>query len=111
VSAVALHNLLADRQTNPGTSILLPAVKPLKDDENPLGILRGDANPIVADGKNPPVAVSAGRDMDAGRLGSAELDGVSDQVLKQLDQLEVICHQCGKGIMSDEGPVFLDGYL
>jgi hypothetical protein len=38
---VTFHNLFADRQSDAGAGIFLPAVKPLKDDEDALGVLRG----------------------------------------------------------------------
>ena len=54
-SSVAFHNLFADRQSDAGTGILLPAVKPLKDDEDALGVLRGNANAVVLTEKVQPL--------------------------------------------------------
>jgi hypothetical protein len=77
---VPIHNLLADRQPDASAGIFLAAVKPLKDDKDALGVLRSNTNAVVPYGEGPPIAVSAGRDVDAGRFVAPELDGVSDQV-------------------------------
>jgi len=108
---VPFDNLFADRQPDPRASILLPVVKPLKDDEDALGVLRRDANAVVPYGKDPPTAITAGRDMHAGRLVTPEFDRVSDQVLEQLTQLGGISHYGRKGIMGHMGPVLFNDYL
>jgi hypothetical protein len=82
---VSLYDPLAYRQTYSGAGVLLPAAKPLEEDENALRILRGDADPVVAYGKRPPVAIAAGGDVDARWFASPKFDGIPDQVLKQLD--------------------------
>src|SRR5688572_12018476 len=49
-AAVALDNLLADREPNPGAAVLFDRVQTLEDDEDPLEVLRRNADPVVADG-------------------------------------------------------------
>jgi len=63
---MSFHNLFADGQSDAGAGIFLPAVEPLEDDEDALGVLRGNADAVVPYGENPPVALSAGRDVNAG---------------------------------------------
>jgi hypothetical protein len=57
---VSVHNLLADRQSDAGAGIFLPALKSLKDDEDTLKVLRGNTNAVVPYGEGPPIAISAG---------------------------------------------------
>ena len=105
------YNLFADRQPDASAGIVLPAMKPLKDDEDALGVLRGNANTVVPYGEGPPVAVSTGRNVDAGRLAAPELDCVSDQVSEQLPQLRAVSHHRRKGVMGYKGPILFNRYL
>ncbi len=76
---MSFHNLFADGQSDTGAGIFLPAVKPLEDDEDALGVLRGNADAVVPYGESPPAAISVGPDVNAGRLVAPKLDCVSDQ--------------------------------
>ena len=80
--AVTLHDLLADGQADACAGILFSGVQALEDDKDALGILGIDADAVVADGKDPFTSLLFSRDMNPGRLLTAELDGVADQVLK-----------------------------
>src|SRR6266568_2722364 len=83
--AVALDDLLADGEADAGAGVLGAGVQPLEDDEDPVHVLRIDADPIVPDGEQPFLAVGSGRDVDRrSHCGPAELDRVPDQVLEHL---------------------------
>jgi len=51
---MSFHNLFADGQSDAGAGIFLPVVKPLEDDEDALGVFRGNANAVVPYGESPP---------------------------------------------------------
>ena len=55
--AVALDDLLADRQADAGARVLVPAVQALEDDEDALEVLRVDADAVVAHREDPLAAV------------------------------------------------------
>ena len=48
--SMSFYNLFADRQSHAGAGIFLPAMKSLKDDEDSLGVLRSNADTVVAHG-------------------------------------------------------------
>src|SRR5919198_6218146 len=52
-SAVALDDLLADRQADPGARVLVATVQPLKQVEHTLAVFGSDADAIIADGAQP----------------------------------------------------------
>ena len=64
----------------------------LEDGEDALGVLGIDADAVIADGQHPFVALLPGRDMNTGRRLGMELDGVPDEVLKQLRQQQFVMH-------------------
>jgi hypothetical protein len=105
------HNFLADCQSDAGTGIFLPAVKPLKDDEDALGVLRGNADAVVSYGERPPIAASAGREVNAGWFIAPELDRVSDQVLEQLSELGAVGHHHRERVVGEKGSILFNGYL
>ena len=51
---MSFHNLFADGQSDAGAGIFLPVVKPLEDDEDALGVFRGNANAVVPYGESLP---------------------------------------------------------
>src|ERR1039458_10476459 len=87
----ALHDLLADGQPDARAGVLFVGVQPLEDREDTLGILGLDSDAVIADGKNPFISLLLGRNVNPGRL-DVELDGVPDQVLKQLHQQQFVMH-------------------
>ena len=85
-STVAIDDPLADGQPDARARILLAAVQALKDQEDAILVLCVDADAVVADGKVPQVAFTLGVDVDFWRRRAAKLQGVADQVLKNLGQ-------------------------
>src|SRR5262245_234281 len=85
-----LDNLLADREAHSGAGILLPGVKTLKQNEDALEVFRVDANAIIPYVKNPVTIFPVGANMNFGPSLAAELNGVTDKVLKKLAQLDAI---------------------
>jgi len=75
-------------------------VQALKDDEEAVKVLRINADAIIRDGEDPFVTLSLAREVNARRLLAVELDGIADEVLKQLHQLRPVAHHGGQGIMS-----------
>jgi len=65
-------------------------VQPLKDHEDTVDVLRGNADPIVAHGEAPHRTLALGREVHPRRLVAVELDGVPDEILEELAQLEGI---------------------
>src|SRR5919109_4833262 len=65
--AVALYNLLADRQANARPRICAPRVQALKDPKDALEIARLDADAVVAHGKHPLLLPMLGADVDGWR--------------------------------------------
>ena len=65
-SSVPFHNLFAYRETDARAGIVSPSVKALEYNENALGILRGNANPVVADREDPSIPIRPSRDVNTG---------------------------------------------
>ena len=126
---MALHDLLADRQADASARVLGPGVQALKDDENTLCILRLDTDAVIAHRKQPvgpapaPSGLAVGRvsplrgrdvlrpNVDFGGTLAPKLDGVAQQVLKQLYQLRPVGHQGWQAIVGDLGAALLNGCL
>src|SRR6202011_2264613 len=85
-SAVALHDALADRQADTGSS-MLASVQPLEDDEHFLGVSGIESRAIVTYREGPLAAGSLGGNMHSGRFVAPELDGISQQVLEEACKL------------------------
>jgi hypothetical protein len=83
LTAVALNDLLAERQADTGPFVLFTRVEPLKDDEDAILVLALDTNPIIAHRQAHHTVAPFGLDPHA-RLytGPLELDGVADQILE-----------------------------
>src|SRR5262249_13205569 len=107
-ATVAFHDLLADREANPGARILTLAVQALEGDEDALGILRVDADAVVPDAEEPLTVRCLGVDLDDRRLLLAKLEGVAEQVLKQLHELGAIRADDGQGTVGDLGLALLN---
>ena len=89
VSAVVLHDFLADGQANAHAFVFPATVQALEDAENPLAILGVDSNSVVLNRHHPfrPAPVTATifhPNVDARRFFSSELDCIGQQVLKKL---------------------------
>src|ERR1044071_2564595 len=107
-SAMALDDLLADREADAGAGVFPHRVQPLEDHEDALEVLRLDADAVVGDGDLPRIALVLGADVDARYAGAAELERVADQVLEQLRELHVVHALGGQRIPGDGGPGLLE---
>src|SRR5690606_19569126 len=96
-TAVALHHLLADRQANPGSRVVGPAVKALEEHENTVGIFRRDSDAVVRHGEDPlPAFQASGYVNPWGFVRSVELQRIRDEVLEQLIHLARIGKDLGE---------------
>src|SRR5689334_10979679 len=68
-SAVAVDDLLGDRQTDAGAGILRTRMQPLKHRKNRFRIFRSDADAVVANRKLPLARNLPCRHMHDGRVG------------------------------------------
>ena len=104
-----LHDLLADRQSDARAGILASPVKVLEDDEDPFMMLWRYADAVVTDGEKPLTILPRGADVDiTSPVGMAELDGIADQVLKELRQLAHVAATGRKSVMRHRRASFLD---
>ena len=111
-AAVPLDDLLADRQADAGAGELFPLVQPLEHAEDPFEVLRLDSQPVVlAPRTSTSLAAVPGRDetWTCGDSGALVLDGVADQVLKQLNQLHLVGQDAGQRIVRHHGAAVFDG--
>ena len=92
---MVFNDLLAQGQAEAGTLVFLGRMEALEDQEDPLDLVGRDADPIVLHTELPGLgllvrrltgAMRAGGHVDARRFFVAELDGIPQQVLKELDQ-------------------------
>src|SRR5215472_4137451 len=81
-AAVILDDLLYHGEAYSGSGIGRLVVQALEDHEDPVGVLRLDPDPIVAEREQPVRSVAARRHRDPGRLIRAEPQRVVDQVLE-----------------------------
>src|SRR5204863_7396433 len=93
-----------DRQPDAGARTVGPGMQALEEHEYPLGVLRLDADAVVADGEapvgaglprpavHPRLNPRLGRDLHARRLLAVEFDRVADQILEDLAQLQAVRH-------------------
>src|SRR5438477_4084414 len=88
---MAFHDLLADRQSDTSARVLRARVQALEEHKDTFNVLRLDANPVVAHAERAVSACGAGRYMHHGReTRLLELDGVGDQILKELVELQTV---------------------
>src|SRR6266545_7297097 len=85
-AAVPLDDLFADAQPDARAREFFLSVKPLKNHEDALEILRRDANAIVAHGQFPDRPLALAADVDLRRRFSVELEGVAHEVLEKLSE-------------------------
>src|SRR5688572_204237 len=83
-AAVTFDDLFAYRQTDPGARVLFARVQPLKDAEDPIRILRRNANAVITDRNEPFIPLVLDANVNPRSPLTAILDGVADQVLKHL---------------------------
>src|SRR5664280_1755075 len=88
LAAVPFHDLVTEREADPGAGVVLPAVQALEHAEDALAVLRRDADAVVGDREPPVVAVVPAGDVDVRPdIGRGEFHRVPDEVLEQLPQL------------------------
>src|SRR6185437_3924329 len=111
VAAVPFDDLLADGQADAGAGKLFPLVQPLEHAKNLFKVLRINSQSVVFHRKHPFIFSAAGDgDMHLGNAaGALVLDGISDQVLEQLNELGFIRQDRGQGTMGDQRPPLFDG--
>src|SRR5690606_13835239 len=100
-AAVELHDLLAHRQSDAGAAVLVPGAQPLEDDEDPLGVLRVDADAVVGAAEDPLVALAPGADVHPGVALAAELDRVAHQVEEDLGEQGAVALDGGQVLAGD----------
>src|SRR2546427_62363 len=103
------HDPPADGQPDARARVLTPGVKSLKDHEDALEVFRRDADAVVPDGEHAFRRARLRADMDLGSLAAAELDGVADEVLQQLDELSLVGHDSGQFVARHQGARLPDG--
>src|SRR5215208_280047 len=79
-AAMALDDALADRKAHARPRVLVLAVEPLEHVEDPLSLVRIDADAVVAHRDDALAVDTLGADRDNRRLLAMELDRVADQV-------------------------------
>jgi hypothetical protein len=93
---VLFDDPLDERETDPGPFVLVVGVEALEEDEDPVEVLGPD--PVVAHREAHPVALGLGRDPDPrGHTLTTKLDGVRDQVGKDLPELGRVRASPGRG--------------
>jgi hypothetical protein len=106
---VPFDDLLADRQADARAGVLVARVEALEDPEDPILIVGGNADAVVAD-RDDPFGVTALRSqMDGGSGVAAELDCVADQVLEQVDELRLVAENGGELVPGQRGAALGEG--
>src|SRR5262249_52747798 len=107
-AAVALDDLLADREADPGPGVAVPRVQALEDDEDPLRVPHLEADAVVSYRDDPLLAFAVRLDPDVRRILPAELDRVRDQVLEELADLVWVDLHAREIAGFDPGAALLD---
>lgn len=95
LAAVPLDDSLADRESDSGALVFLLRVEALKDLEHALALGRVDSDPVVTYRQEPTAGLHSRPDVYLGSAIAPELDGVAQEVLKQLAQLGRIAQDGG----------------
>jgi len=106
--SVPFHDLLTYGQTDSRSRILIHGVESLEDEKDPVGILRVDPDPVILYRKEPGPLGTLGVDMNLRRPAVPELDGISNEVLEELEKLAVVGPNRRKGFGSDLRPGLFD---
>src|SRR5688572_10053507 len=97
--AVALDHLLADGEADAGAGILAHRVQALEDLEDALEEFRLYADAVVFHGNLPGDAVIPDPYVDARHLFPPELEGIADQVLEYLAELQLLAEHRGQRVV------------
>src|SRR5579871_2628949 len=109
-AAIALHDSLADGQSDSRAGILFARMQTLEDAEDPFTVLRFDSDSVVSDCELPGAVIPFGRDANLGiDAGPPVFNRVSDQILKKDLQVREIHRQVRKHSGMDFGMTFRDG--
>src|SRR5262245_9677714 len=109
--AVALDDLLADRQADAGAGVLAAAVQALEHLEQPPGLARVNADAVIPHGELPvPVHPPRGN-VDAGGRLPAKLERVGDEVLQDLFEPRGLPRDRRQGVVCDGRLLFGDDGL
>ena len=80
-----LDDLLADCESDAGAGKFLAFMQPLEHDKNSVEVLRIDSQAVIAHRESPfAPAIFGGGNVNARHAGVLILDGIADQILKQL---------------------------
>jgi hypothetical protein len=110
IAAMPLDDIFADREAHSCAGEFLAPMQALKHSEYSFEVLRFDAESVVLHRKYLLLrAVLPGRNMNSGYFGAPILDGIAEQILKQLRQLQLVGHHTRQGIVRYARPAFLDG--
>ena len=87
---MAVDDLFAGGQADARSGVAIACVQTLKHHEDSVEVLRCDTYAVIAHMKLPLTVLTGSTYVDGGSFGIAELDGVADQVLEELRQLNLI---------------------
>ena len=87
---MALYDLLAQGEADTSPLVLLSGVQSLEQHEELVLVHRVDAYAVILDGKEPLLALVLGGDVNSGHILSMKLDGVVDEVLEHLRDLDIV---------------------
>src|SRR3954469_315877 len=107
--AVVLDDLAAHGQADAGPLVGGPRVQALEDDEDPVRVLRLDADAVVRAAEAPRVVVGLGVEADDGRRLAAELHRVADEVLEDEPQQRPVAADGRQRPVLDARAGLLDG--
>ncbi len=103
---VSLHDATADRQTDPGAVVHAAPVQALERPEDPVAILRIEADTVVHDLEAPHVPVTLGAHLHGvATIVRVELERVAEQVLKELPHLHRIGFDRRQIVRHHEAPL------
>jgi hypothetical protein len=108
---VALHDPLAQGQTDPGSRVAVTGVEALEELEDPLPILGLDTDPVVAYAELPAILNLSCLDLDPRSVLARELDAVANEVLEELNELPCITQNTWQAAGRHRRTRLFDGYF
>src|SRR5882762_2709627 len=107
--AMPFDDLFADGKPDAGSGILVSSVQSLENDKDPVEILLGNADSIIAHRKMPATRLLLDTNADLDRTFTAELDRIGNKVLKELGHLDAVTGNGGKLRPADLCSALFDG--